>query len=152
MQQTKQANQFNTKPVYVNCKFCDKDIRISPSRVGRVHFCSRACYGDSVKGIPFANVKHMMANKHPMYSVWKGIRKRCNNPNEKAYKDYGGRGITVCNKWDNFVNFYNDMKSGYEKGLSIDRIDNDSGYRPANCRWATSKEQANNRRPRNAIT
>jgi hypothetical protein len=80
------------------------------------------------------------------YIVWNGIKDRCNNENNKRYCDYGGRGITVCERWNDFSNFYEDMGDKPNEKASIDRIDNTKGYFKENCKWSNRTEQAFNQR------
>ena len=81
-----------------------------------------------------------------LYTRWAEMKYRCTKLNHRNYKDYGGRGITVCEKWMDFEGFAEDMELTFSPELSLDRIDNDGNYEKSNCRWATRKEQGKNRR------
>jgi hypothetical protein len=85
-------------------------------------------------------------SKHRLYGTWTQMLDRCNNENNINYKEYGKKGIKVCNKWLNIKNFIDDMYPSFIEGLTIDRIDNDKGYYMENCRWATKETQARNKR------
>src|SRR3954462_4834923 len=82
----------------------------------------------------------------PLYDAWRGMRKRCNNPNCHNYKDYGGRGIKVCARWSRYAQFKADVGTHPGKGWTFDRIDTDGDYEPGNWRWATMKTQQRNKR------
>lgn len=90
--------------------------------------------------------RHGMKGTRP-YTIWLNMRDRCNRPKSTIFKHYGARGIKVCDSWQNsFINFWKDMEFGYSENLSIDRINNNKGYSPENCKWSTRKEQNRNQR------
>jgi len=103
--------------------------------------------------------RHSTTHRHtangkpsPEYAAWMMIIQRCRNPKCHAYRNYGGRGIRVCDRWLKFVNFIEDVGLRPSDSHSIDRIDNDGNYEPNNVRWATMKEQCRNRRTNHNIT
>lgn len=97
-------------------------------------------------------MKHGKCNTK-IYRAWDSMKDRCRNKNCNNYKNYGARGITYCDEWEEFDNFYNwAMENGYSDELTLDRIDVNGNYEPSNCRWATYDEQARNKRTNRIIT
>ena len=140
--------------IIVNCEICGKEFDKSNRRSKSTHnLCSNEC---KYKFLGNLNRKHNMAHKNSLYGIWKSLKQRCCNPNDPRYKDYGGRGVTICDEWKNdFQAFYDwAVSNGYSNEklpsgkniLSIDRIDVNGNYTPSNCKWSTDKEQASNKR------
>lgn len=108
---------------------------------------SCGCYQKQIiKTIVFKHGYCTRLKRDPTYRSWASMKNRCLDPNSPSYRYYGGRGIKICKSWNNFKNFLSDMGLRPNNNLSIERIDNNKGYRKDNCRWATSKDQSRNRR------
>lgn len=122
---------------------CGKMRFVSGNSLMRGVSQSCGCVQQRVRSHGFCQGGH--AGTNPTYKIWSGMRARCQCPTNKAYRYYGARGIMVCERWQNFENFYSDMGER-PPGLTIERMDNNKGYFPDNCKWATMDEQYKNKR------
>jgi len=116
-------------------------------------FNTKSCGCKRYEKLIERNTKHGLVT-HPLFPIWQGIRKRCYDIKNSSYPDYGGRGITVCDEWNfDFLPFYNwAISNEWQQGIEIDRKKNDGNYEPFNCRFVTSKVNANNKRNNIVIT
>lgn len=129
---------------------CGKEIIMPASEFLKGKQKSCGCRSKELIGE--AQRTHGMS-RHPAYRVWRSMIDRCRLPTHQAWKNYGGRGIRVCARWqEDFLNFWADMGPAYRKGLSLDRIDVDGNYAPENCRWVSDKDQGRNKRNNVLIT
>lgn len=118
-------------------------------KLGRTQSCGCLALEHTVNMGKNSATHHLRHTR--LYNIWANMKQRCCNTDHPRFKDYGARGIRVCDEWlDSFENFYKwAISNGYDKKLTIDRIDNDGIYEPSNCKWSTYKEQAQNKRNTN---
>ena len=137
---TETSKQKATYGLY-ECQYCDKEFEAMTKDIKKGHTKSCGCYAREVQ-----TTHGLRSNK--FYKTWKHMVDRCTNPKIKAYKDYGGRGISVCEEWLNIRNFVDwcDLTHPNQEGYTLDRINNDKWYSPENCRWADASTQALNKR------
>lgn len=136
----KKINQFD-----LTC-FCGKNFKRDVGDVNRQRVVSCGCVGlNKIRQLGEASKKHGLSGSR-QYDIWSNMLYRCNNHKYTHYENYGGRGISVCEEWKSFENFWRDMQEGYFDNLEIDRIDVNGNYCKENCRWVDSTIQNLNRR------
>lgn len=123
---------------------CGKEILVRGSHLKQGNSTSCGC----------SRLRKKIKENHRLYIIYSGMKARCKNIKNNAYKNYGGRGIKICNEWDTDFNAFVKwaLENGYQNNLTLDRINNNGNYEPSNCRWSTKIEQANNMRTNRPIT
>ncbi len=121
---------------------CGNSVTVAGAKLTSGHTNSCGCLRSEVTAL--RSTKHGM-KRTLAYKSWEGLRARCNCPTNRKYARYGGRGITVCERWDDFANFFADMGERPSRHHSIERMNNDGNYEPGNCKWALPPEQSRNK-------
>lgn len=144
------SNGRRVKYFRCQCSLCGGETTVIKKMIDKTISCG--CYAAVASSE--RNTKHghgpsgVRKKKTPTYVSWQSMKARCHNPKATSYERYGARGITVCRRWHKFENFLADMGERPE-GMTLDRRNNNRGYSKANCRWATPKQQHENRRAKN---
>lgn len=150
----KKVESLDGKNSFYLCECsCEQHTQKILARHSVVSGNSKSCGCLSIEKASERASTHRMSGSR-IHNIWKGMKERCYNPNHEQYKDYGGRGILICDEWkDDFLLFYNwAINNDYQNNLTIDRIDNNGNYEPNNCKWSTRKEQGNNQRTNHLLT
>lgn len=143
-----ERNKYSHIQWYCECS-CGKTTTVPTSCLTSGNTASCGCYGDECR---LVNSRTHGMRQEKVYTNWCQMIARCTDKNSTSYSNYGGRGITVCDRWLRFKNFFEDMGNRPFNGASIDRVNNEGNYEPGNCKWSTSAEQARNRRNSRHIT
>lgn len=144
MRKPKEDSPKKYRYFLARCLHCGKEFETQARHFKKLKSCQKCAMGIRPKDC--YRRTHGL-KKHPLYSRWECMKKRCNNKNCRSYKTYGGFGIKVCEEWSkNFKSFYDwAMANGFKEELQLDRVDNDGDYEPGNCRWVTGLVNANNK-------
>lgn len=133
---------------------CGNELDVRSGDLVSAHTTSCGCYRR--QRVAEVHTVHGMTRRekiHPIYWIWRAMLQRCENPNRKNYENYGFRGIKVCDEWHKFIPFCDwALANGWQKGLQLDRINNNGNYEPGNCHWATPQENNRNKRNNRMIT
>ena len=144
-------NNHQGKPRWRCRCVCGREVNVSASDLKKKKYPTMSCGCMKRRLIGEGTRTHGMS-KHPAWAVWHSMKQRCLSSNHQAYHNYGERGITVCPEWlQSFDNFWRDMGPTYLPGMDLDRIDNNQGYSPNNCRWVSRKETNRNKRSNRLI-